>query len=57
MVVSDANRFRRSACSKQSCGFSRLARPGTRCRRAILTTKQCIVGFSLGATARYCVEF
>ena len=32
MVVLDANRFRRGACSKQSCGFSTLARSGTCCR-------------------------
>ena len=39
------NRFRRVACSKQSCGFSTLARSGTCCRKAIRTTKLCIVGF------------
>ena len=57
MVGPDANRFRRGACSKQSCGFSTLARSGTCCRKAIRTTKPCIVGFSLGATAKFCVEF
>ena len=32
--------------------ISTLARSGTCCRKAIRTTKPCIVGFSLGATAR-----
>jgi hypothetical protein len=53
MVGPDANRFPRGACSKHSCGFSTLARSGTCCRKAIRTTKLCIVGFSLGATARF----
>ena len=56
MVGPDANRFRRGACSKQSCRFSTLARSGTCCRKAIRTTKPCIVGFSLGATAKFCVR-
>jgi hypothetical protein len=51
MVVPDANRFRRGACSNQSCGFSTLGRSGTCCRKAIRTTKPCIVGFSHGAHA------
>ena len=57
MVVPDANRFRRGACSKQSCGFSTQAHSGTCCLRPIRTTKPCIAGFSLGATARFCVKF
>jgi hypothetical protein len=39
------NRFRRVACSKQSCGSSTLGRSGTCCRKAILTTKLCIGDF------------
>ena len=57
MVVLDANRFRRGAYSKQSCGFSTQGRSGTCCRRAIRTIKPRIVGFSLGATATFCVKF
>src|SRR6516164_1147596 len=48
VVVPGANRFRRGACSKQSCGFSTQARSGTCCLKAIRTTKPCIVGFRLG---------
>ena len=44
-VALDANRFRRGAYSNQSCGFSTQGRSGTCCRRAIRTTKPCIVGF------------
>ena len=57
MVVPGANRFRRGACSKQSCGFSTQARSGTCCLKAIRTTKPCIVVFSFGATAKFCVKF
>ena len=56
MVVPDANRFRRGACSKLSCGFSTRERSGTCCRRATRTTKRSIVDFSLGATAKFCVK-
>ena len=41
MVVLDANRFRRGACSKQSCGFSTLARSGTCCRTLCVNGKGC----------------
>ncbi len=39
MAFPDANRFRRGAYSKQSCGFSTQGRSGTCCRRAIRNYK------------------
>jgi hypothetical protein len=55
MVVPDANRFRRGACSKQSCGFSTLARSGTCCAKLSELQNRASSVSVMVATAKFCV--
>ena len=56
MDVRDADRSRRVVCLRQFFQFSKQARKGTCCRKAIRTTKPYISAFRLGATIKLCVE-